>query len=283
MKAFMIGSVKARLGVALVLTIVLGACGGETGDAPEAGETEAAATLGAAGAAEESAAGDAAPGGATGYAVVDVSDGGVIRGTIRFEGMVPPPDRIAASEDAETCGEYQEVQPLVVAADGGLADAVVSLVDISQGAALATPPSPPALDQNGCRFSPHVLVVAAGAPVAILNSDPIMHNVHTLTFENRAVNRSQPPGVKKIEVEFPIPEKVKVRCDVHDWMSAWIIAVDHPYHVVTGADGGFVIEDVPPGTYTLEVWHESLGTTSETVTVEPGGTAEASIAMTAEG
>ncbi len=270
MNGFLTSRKEACLALLLVLPFALAACGGETG-----------AEAGAEAEEEPGAAEEAAEEG--GYRAVEVTDGGVIRGTIRFEGAVPPPDRIAASEDAETCGEFQEVQPLVVAADGGLADAVVSLVDIGQGAALATPPSPPALDQNGCRFSPHVLVVAAGAPVGILNSDPIMHNVHTLTFENRPVNRSQPAGLKKIEVEFPVPEKVKVRCDVHNWMNAWIIAVDHPYHVVTGADGGFVIEDVPPGTYTLEVWHESLGLTSETVTVEPEGTAEASIVMTAEG
>jgi len=253
------------------LGMVLGGCGGESEGTPEAEETPAAT--------EEAAPSEAGAGSESGYRVVAVSNGGTIRGTVRFEGTVPPPERIAASDDAETCGEYQEVQPLRVAPGGGLADAVISIVDITEGASLETPASPPTLDQNGCRFSPHVLLVTAGEPVEILNNDPIMHNVHTFTFDNRPVNRSQPPGVEKIEVEFAVPEKVRVRCDVHDWMSAWLIAVDHPYHAVTGDDGGFAIGNVPPGTYTLETWHESLGTSTRTVTVEPGGTAEVEMEM----
>ena len=171
------------------------------------------------------------------------------------------------------------MQLLEVDGDGGLANAIVSLVDIEAGAALEVGASPPALDQRGCRFSPHVLIAAADAPVAILNSDPIMHNVHTLSFENRAVNRSQPPGVRKIELSFPRPEKVKVRCDVHEWMSAWIVAVDHPYHAVTSGDGSFVIENVPPGTYTLEVWHEAVGSTTRSVSVAPGETTEEALVI----
>ncbi len=272
-------SVMERAGVVLALTIALAACGGESAGAGDAA---------AAGDADETSAGKAAAnetGSAegSGYTVTEVTNGGTIRGVVSFEGAVPPPETVAVTEDADVCGERQEVQLLEVDGDGGLANAIVSLVDIEAGAALEVGASPPALDQRDCRFSPHLLIAAADAPVAILNSDPIMHNVHTLTFENRAVNRSQPPGVRKIELSFPRPEKVKVRCDVHEWMSAWIIAVDHPYHAVTSGDGSFVIENVPPGTYTLEVWQEALGSTSETVTVEPGGTAEASIVMAAEG
>jgi hypothetical protein len=268
-------SVTERARVVLALTIALAACGGESagaGDAAAAGDADETSV-------GKAAANETGSAEGSGYTVTEVTNGGTIRGVVSFEGAVPPPETVASTEDADVCGERQEVQLLEVDGDGGLANAIVSLVDIEAGAALEVRASPPALDQRDCRFSPHVLIAAADAPVAILNSDPIMHNVHTLTFENRAVNRSQPPGVRKIELSFPRPEKVKVRCDVHEWMSAWIVAVDHPYHAVTSGDGSFVIENVPPGTYTLEVWHEALGSTTRSVSVAPGETTEEALVI----
>ncbi len=139
--------------------------------------------------------------------------------------------------------------------------------------------SPPTLDQNGCQFAPHVLLAPAGQAVHVLNSDPLTHNVHTAAFENRPVNRSQPAGVRKIELSFRFPEKVRVRCDMHDWMGAWIAVVDHPYNAVTDEAGSFVLENVPPGTYTLEIWHEILGSNTQSVTVAAGQATDASVEL----
>ncbi len=228
MKVVTLGS--GALGLALML---VAACGGGADDTPQAEETAAAAAV--------------QTSGSEGYTVVDVTNGGTITGTVRFVGTVPPPRTVTIDENIETCGESQQVQPIQVGANGGLSNAVVSLVDITSGAALVTT-SPPTLDQNGCQFVPHILLAPAGQAVHVLNSDPLTHNVHTAAFENRPVNRSQPAGVRKIELSFRFPEKVRVRCDMHDWMGAWIAVVDHPYHAVTDEAGSFVLENVPPGT-----------------------------------
>ncbi len=231
----------------------------------------------AAAAAAETAAGGETTG-TERYTVVDVTNGGTITGTVRFVGTVPPARTVTVDENTETCGEYHQVQLIQVGANGGLANAVVSLVDITSGAALVAT-SPPTLDQNGCQFVPHVLLAPAGQAVHVLNSDPLTHNVHTAAFENRPVNRSQPAGVRKIELSFRFPEKVRVRCDMHDWMGGWIAVVDHPYNAVTNEEGSFVLENVPSGTYTLEIWHETLGSSTQSVAVAAGQTTDASVEL----
>jgi plastocyanin len=248
----------------LPILLAVASCAGSGDDSPA---VEEAATASAAPADETPVAEEAA---AAGYTVIDVTDGGAIRGTIRFAGTVPPPRTTEVDDDVEACGEMQSRLPVTVGENGGLSDVVASLVDIDRGIALEAGGSAPALDQQTCRFEPHVLLAPVGAPVQILNSDPVTHNIHTVTFDNRAVNRAQPAGVRVIEVSFKVDEKVKVKCDIHDWMGAWIIAIEHPYHAITDVRGEFAIEDVPPGTYTLELWHEELGATRQEVTVAAG-------------
>lgn len=254
----------------LILTLTIEACAGESSNDQTADQPSAEIS-------------DAVGGGdtenASGYSVIEVADGGTIRGTVRFEGTVPAPRSVAITEDVETCGESLLVQ-LLSAEGGKLANAVVSLVDITAGVALGEPVSIPTIDQVGCRFTPHLLVAQANRPVHILNSDPLTHNVHTVSFDNRPINRAQPKGVQQIEIEFDVAEKVRVKCDIHDWMGAWVVVIDHPYHALTDSGGRFSIENVPPGTYTLETWHEELGTTSQTVTVTAGQTTEVTLTMT---
>lgn len=255
-------------GLGLALALTLTACGSEAGNDQAADEP--------AGTREPAA--EAAVQGASGYTVVEVTNGGTISGTVRFAGTVPAPRTMTVTDDVEACGESQSVQLLSVAG-GRLANAVVSLVDITEGASLAAPAAAPAIDQSGCRFLPHVLIAQVHQPVHILNSDPLTHNVHTVSFDNRSINRAQPQAVTKIEVEFDVAEKVRVKCDIHDWMGAWVVVVDHPYHALTGIDGTFSIENVPAGTYTLGTWHEELGSISQSVTVEEGLTTDVTLTM----
>ena len=257
----------------LILALATAACGGDTEQGGPAEEEEAA----------ETGAAEASPAAAEGYTVVEVTDGGSLRGTVRFTGTVPAPRSITISEDAETCGATQQVQTLEVGAGQGLANAVVSLTDITGGAALEAPASPPTLDQRGCRFTPHVLLARAGDAVHVLNNDALTHNVHTASFDNRPVNRSQPQRLREIEVTFDVPEKVHVKCDIHGWMSAWIVVIDHPYNAVTDQAGSFVIENVPPGTYTLEIWHETLGASTQSVTVTASQTTTVSVELADQG
>jgi plastocyanin len=257
-----------RSGVAGVAVALCAGCGGGGGD--EIQTEEAAADQPGAGATTTESAG---------YTIIDVTDGGSIEGTVRFLGTPPPPRRIAVEDNTEACGESQDVQPVEVGTNAGLANVVVSLVDITRGAAL-TPDAPPTLDQRGCRFIPHVLLAPVGQAVHVLNNDPLTHNVHTTAFDNRPVNRSQPASLGEIELTFDMPEKVRVRCDLHAWMGAWIAVIDHPYHAITNEAGAFTLDSVPPGTYTLEFWHETLGSRTQSVAVSAGQATDASAELT---
>lgn len=265
---------KANLGITTGLLVLLAACGGEA-PATDGQEGEAAS-------AEMSAEQDRATG-VSGYTVIDVADGGVIRGTVTFVGTVPAPRSVSVSEDTDTCGEEREIHGLRVGENGGLMHSVVSLIDITAGARLEAPSTPPTLDQRGCTFEPHILLAPVNQVVEVLNNDPITHNIHTVAFANRPINRAQPSAVRKIDVSFMVAEKVRVRCDMHAWMGGWIVVMDHPYYAVTDATGGFVLENVPPGTYTMEVWHETLGAVTQEVSVTAGEISEVDVELESSG
>ena len=250
------------LGVVIALVV---ACGGE---APQSGEPESVPAV------EEAVLASGSV-----YTVIDVADGGSIQGTVTFRGAVPTPSSVSIEEDVEVCGEARDVQWLQVGPGQGLANVVVSLTDIRSGISIEGTVGTLVLDQKGCEFSPHVLIAPVGATVNVLNNDPITHSLHTAAFANRPVDRAQPAELHSIDLTFAVAEKVKVRCDMHEWMSAWVVVIEHPYHAVTSASGGFVLDNVPPGTYTMEVWHEDLGAVTQKVTVTAGGTADVSVEM----
>jgi plastocyanin len=126
-------------------------------------------------------------------------------------------------------------------------------------------------DQQGCTFRPHVLTTPPGK-LTVLNSDGILHNFHSHGKKNPPINQAQPGFRKKMEVEFKQAEIVKITCDAHPWMTGWIVVSDDPYVAVTDQKGSFKIANVPPGTHSLEVWHETLGSTKQQVTVKGGET-----------
>ena len=201
-----------------------------------------------------------------GYQPRTVQDGGTISGKVIFKGKGTS-STLAVAKDREVCGKEKQDPSLIVNQQGEIRYAVVQIVDIRQGKAVE--PVQAVLDQKGCEYHPHVLAVSAGTTVEVLNSDGILHNVHTFSEKNEPFNRAQPKFLKKITHVFKAPEIITVKCDVHGWMSAWIYVVGHPYHDVTTAGGAFKLEDVPPGDYTLEVWHETLGKQTQKVKVGP--------------
>jgi hypothetical protein len=141
-----------------------------------------------------------------------------------------------------------------------------------------------ALNQNGCQFRPHVFVVPAARPFYVLNNDGIMHNLHTYSKANRAINKAQPRFMKALQMkskDFKKPETIRIACDVHSWMKAWIVTTAHPYYAVTDAKGNFAIDRIPPGSYTLELWHERLGEQSQSVSIAAGGTTPVEATYTA--
>ena len=219
--------------------------------------------------------------GAHAYEALLFKDGGTIAGTVRFIGKPPPRRPVEISKDRDVCGatpHYDE--SLVVSAGGGIANAVVSLDDIAKGAPL-TPLKDVKFDQKNCDYTPHVLAFPAGSTVDIINSDGILHSIRTESRRNPALDMAQPPFKHDI-VTAPLryPELIDVTCDAHNWMHGWWFVADNPYYAVTGSDGSFTIKDVPPGTYTLKLWQERLGTQTRKVTVEPGKTTTVDFTMT---
>jgi plastocyanin len=164
----------------------------------------------------------------------------------------------------------------IVVAEGKLANALVYVKEGVSGT-YPVPAEKPMLDQNGCQYIPHVSAVQVGQTFVIRNSDETLHNVHALPSANAEFNNGQPFQGMELEHTF---DKVEVvvpfKCDVHPWMSSYMAVLDHPFHAVTGADGSFAIEGLPPGDYVVEAWHEELGTKTMSVSVAADAAAEAS-------
>lgn len=197
----------------------------------------------------------------------EVKDGGTITGTVKFAGAPPARKEIQVTKDKEICGKETHLSwDLIVGPNKGIENAVVSLMDVKKGKKWTI--TKVTLDQNGCVYKPHVAVVPTGATVDILNSDGILHNIHTYSTANPPFNKAQPKFKKVLTAEFNKPETIKVTCDAHGWMLGWMIVSDQPYVAVTDEKGDFTLKDVPPGHYKLEVWHETLGKKVEDVAVK---------------
>ena len=195
-----------------------------------------------------------------------VSDGGSVSGVVKFKGAAPAPKKLEITKDKEVCAKSGKTDPSLIVSGGNLVNAVVTITDINKGKKME--PQKVKLDQNGCEYKPHVLAMAAGSSVDILNPDGILHNVHSYSKANSPFNMAQPKFKKTITVKVDKPEVINLKCDVHGWMNAWLFVAANPYFSVTDNGGGFKLTDVPAGTYNVEVWHETLGKASQNVTVK---------------
>jgi len=191
---------------------------------------------------------------------------GEIQGVARLVGPPPRPAPIEVTKDRSACGESVPDEQ-VQAANGLLANVVVTV----KGAP-APKPGKAVLDQQRCRYVPHVQAVALGSTLDIVNGDDILHNVHGYIGSASAFNVAMPVKNQRVPRKLEKPGLILVRCDVHAWMSAWLLVTDTAF-AVTGPDGAFTVPDVPPGTYTVKAWHESLGERTASVTVPASGAA----------
>jgi plastocyanin len=216
--------------------------------------------------------------------VISPDSAATISGTVSFEGTAPAAEPIDMSEEPTCAEEYPDgaIRQRVAVTDGRLANVYVYVKSGLGDRVFPTPSAPVTLDQNGCRYNPHVLAIQAGQSLAIVNSDAVLHNVNTQPIENRGFNISQPVVMETLK-EFSRPEvMVPVKCDVHGWMEAFIGVQSHPYASVTGADGLFSLADLPPGKYEIGAWHELYGTQLQTVTVGIKETADVSFTFSSD-
>jgi plastocyanin len=198
-----------------------------------------------------------------------------IKGTVQFVGGAVDQKKLPVTVDQFVCGKDKDAEDLVLSPQRGIRNAVVSLASPPPGAKWEFSTAPVFLDQKQCSFTPRVILVPAGGTVEFLNSDRLLHNLHSASKSNPAFNRTQPKG-RAIPITFAKPEIVRIGCDLHGWMRSWVVVIEHPFYAVTGAAGEFALNNVPPGKYTLTVWQETLGTLTKDVTV---GDADATVVL----
>ena len=211
-----------------------------------------------------------APAAASAAAPIDAATAATVTGKVKFDGTPPPAQPIKLSSDpyCQKANPGLTTETEIVGKDGAVENVFVYVKDGLGNRTFPTPSDPVVLDQKGCHYSPHVLGIQVGQPLQIVNSDDTLHNVHGLAKANKEFNQGQPIQGMKMTHTFSTKEvMVPFKCDVHGWMNAWIGVLDHPYYAVTSADGSFTLKGLPPGTYTIEAWHEKLGTQTQTVTV----------------
>jgi len=200
---------------------------------------------------------------------------GTIKGHVRFTGPATEQKTLPVTTDQYVCGKEKDAEDLVLSPDKGIRNAVVWLRSAPAGAKRETSSALVSLDQKQCVFTPRVIVVPVGATAEFLNSDRLLHNIHSQSKGNPNFNRTQPKG-RTIPITFTKPEIIRIDCDLHPWMRAWVVVAEHPFYAVTGAGGEFALGNLPAGPYTLNVWHETLGTVTKDVTL---GEADTSVVI----
>jgi plastocyanin len=189
-----------------------------------------------------------------------------ITGKVVFSGTVPAPKKVEVTIDQYVCGKEKDAGDLVVSPQKEIRNAVVWIENAPTGPGAPAQAAKVEMDQNGCVFIPRVVVVPAGGTVDFLNSDRLLHNIHATPKLNVSFNRTQPKS-RTIPVTFAKPEIVKINCDLHSWMVGWVVVAANPYYAITGADGTFSFDNLPPGQYKLQIWQERLGMQQASVTV----------------
>lgn len=199
-----------------------------------------------------------------------------VAGTVRLVGEAPKPTPINMAKEP-SCAKMHAApattEEVVTGGGGTLANVIVYISEGMPDADLAPPSQPVTITQKGCTYRPHVIAMQAGQKLQVVNGDSTSHNIHPLPVNNREWNRSQPPGQPPFEEAFAREEvAIPVKCNVHPWMRAYIAVFRHPYFFVTSTNGDFELKNLPPGTYTVEAWHEKYGKLSEKITVGSGET-----------
>ena len=260
---------RVMLGAIAVLAGGAWACGGKAGD-------QSASSAGSTGGSSAAVA-QAGGAGPTGNATVS--------GVVHFTGAAPANPKIDMSQESVCQGKYTAppTDPQFVVADGKLGNVFVYVKSgLPNGATYPAPSQPVEIDQSGCLYHPRVFGVMTNQDILIKNNDNVLHNIKAVPKDNRGFNISQPQAGMTSTRKFSQPEvMVPLECNVHGWMHAWVGVLPHPFFATSGPDGAFSIKNLPAGTYTIEAWHEKLGTQTQTVTVGAGETKTADFTFSA--
>ena len=187
-----------------------------------------------------------------------------VTGSVSFTGTAPKPEAIKISADP-ACAKANETkvmkEDVVVNANKTLANVFVHVKEgVKKESVPAAPATPVKLDQSGCRYVPHVVALRVGQPLQIINSDAVMHNVHSMSKQSNSFNMGMATKGQSIEKKLTKPEvMMKVKCDVHGWMTTYVNVMEHPYYAISDTSGAFSIDGLPDGEYTFEAVHEKLG------------------------
>jgi plastocyanin len=210
--------------------------------------------------------------------IADLARAETIKGNIRYVGAPIEKKKTPVTIDQYICGKEKETEDLLLSSNNGIRNAVVTLQNVTSGTKRDWNFPAAKMDQKQCSFIPRVVIVPVGGTVEFLNSDRLLHNVRSTGKENPPFNRAQ-PHARTISFVFKQPELLRVDCDLHSWMRGWVVVADHPFYAITNEQGEFVLENVPRGKYTLQVWQESLGNVAQEVVVGDKGTTTVSVTM----
>jgi len=212
------------------------------------------------------------------YDEIVVKDGGTIRGTVKVEGQLSRLPPLQVTKYKEICKDVPN-ESLVVGPGQGLRYAVITLEGIGRGKAVEKE-TLHELDNQRCRFMPHVSAASVGQFVVLKNSDTILHTAHaSFGGEQPQFNVGLYPG-RVSRKPLITAGVVKIRCEVHPWMTAYIVVTEHPYHAISDIYGEYELSDIPAGAYQLKVWHESLGTQEKRIEVKPAATQKVDFTFT---
>ena len=204
---------------------------------------------------------------------------GTVTGSVSFTGKAPDMPQIARQSDPVCAAKPMKANDVIVNDNKTLRDVFVRIAPGAVKGKFATPDGAVLVAQHDCMYEPRVQGAVAGQTIEIKNTDKTMHNVHTYKGQETILNQGQPagsPDVKK-EASPTDPGVLKFKCDVHPWMTGFVVVNDNPFFQTTGADGSFKLDKVPAGKYTIEAWHSKYGVKTTTVTVEANKTAEAKL------